>query len=102
MKTDYDIIKKYYGERLAKLCRSLFPTIMENNGVLSDFLLETFYPNKHLYEDLIINRLDSFKCFVQYKLGIPNTVITTDKSVEELLSDAGYDFYEVHNYKEFK
>ena len=46
-------IKKIYGENFAKLCRSLFPTILEEEGKLLDILQRKFAPTRSLYEDLV-------------------------------------------------
>ena len=49
MNKDYNTLKKYYGENFAKLCRNLFPTLLEKEGLLSNIILSKFYPNHHLY-----------------------------------------------------
>ena len=41
MKNDYDIIKKAYGEKFAKLCRTLFPQILEKEGVSTFYRLDS-------------------------------------------------------------
>ena len=51
MKKDYDRIKDLYGEKMAKFCRSNFPTIMAE-GKMFDILYSTFAPTKVLYLDL--------------------------------------------------
>ena len=53
MSNDLKIIKKYYGEKMSKLCRKLFPTILETEGLLSTLLLDHFEPNHFLYDDII-------------------------------------------------
>ena len=42
MKSEYDRIKKLYGENIAKLCRTLFPTLLNKEGLLFKLLLEHF------------------------------------------------------------
>lgn len=46
-------IKKAYGENFMKLCRKMFPTILEQEGMLYEILLSSFSRNsKTLYEDI--------------------------------------------------
>lgn len=39
MNDDLKIIKKYYGEKMSHLCRTLFPTILEEKGVITTFII---------------------------------------------------------------
>ena len=57
MNGDLKIIKKKYGEKMAHLCRNLFPSILETEGKLSDIMLKTFDENHDLYEDIVNNEL---------------------------------------------
>ena len=52
-KSDLDIIKKKYGENMMHLCRKLFPTILEEDGLLSTLLLTYFMPSRFLYDDIV-------------------------------------------------
>ena len=53
-------IKKMYGENFIKLCRELFPTILEQEGKLYELLNSLFADNcKTLYDDIINNNLES-------------------------------------------
>ena len=52
MNEDLKIIKKKYGEKMMHLCRNMFPTILEEEGLLSKLLLEHFEPSHDLYNDL--------------------------------------------------
>ena len=38
-------IKKKYGENMSHLCRTLFPSILEKEGLLLELLLEHFHPS---------------------------------------------------------
>ena len=96
MLSDYDIIKKKFGEKMAKDCRSLFPTLMDKNGELSKFLLSKFYPNKSLYHDIMDNKKASFKKFVYSIFNLNYEHVDTGRSVKELLDEAGYFLYECH------
>ena len=42
---DYKIIKKYYGEAMAKYCRDTFPTLLEKEGLLSSALFKYYPPS---------------------------------------------------------
>lgn len=95
MVDDLKIIKKHYGEKMSHLCRELFPTLLEEPGWLSNFMLEKFEPNKLLYEDIIMNGLkESFKNFVLSFKQIKREEVPVTKTPSELLSEAGYDLYE--------
>ena len=48
-------IKKIYGEDMMHLCRDLFPTILEKEGVLLDILTKNIAPT-HLLASDITNR----------------------------------------------
>lgn len=97
MKSDYDILKDKYSERMAKACRSLFPTLFEKQGAISKLMLEKFYPNPTIYEDLILGKADTFKNFIYGFYDIEQPTVKTDKTVEELMDEAGYKIYECHN-----
>ena len=53
MNSDLKIIKKKYGENFSKLCRKLFPSILENEGELVSIITSLFKENHFLYDDLI-------------------------------------------------
>ena len=57
MNKDLKIIKKKYGENMMHLCRELFPTILEKEGILSQVILDSFEASHELYNDLISNNL---------------------------------------------
>ena len=62
---DLEKKKKKYGENMMKLCRELFPSILEEKGVLSKIILSNFYPNHNLYDDIIDNKLENnFKNYI--------------------------------------
>lgn len=97
MKSDYDIIKDKFSEKMAKACRSFFPTLLENQGQLSRLMLEKFYPNPTIYQDLVLGKVDSFKNFIYsfYDYEIPE--VETNKTVEELMDEAGYIIYKCNS-----
>ena len=57
MNKDLKIIKKKYGENMMHLCRELFQTILEKEGILSQVILDSFEVSHELYNDLISNNL---------------------------------------------
>ncbi len=96
MKSDYDIIKKAYGENFAKLCRSLFPQILEKEGMLPDLIMSLFAPSRFLYDDVMASGKEAFQNFVMGKFYETHTNLI-DKSKteqvptpEELFDKAGY------------
>ena len=103
MKTDLDIIKKLYGEKMSHLCRFLFPTILETPGKLSTIIKEKFYPTRFLYEDLVnSNNIETFKNYIFESLQHTKKRIDTNKTVEELLASVGYKIYECHTEDEIQ
>ena len=95
MNKDYNILKKYYGEKFAKLCRELFPTLLEKEGVLSNIIISKFSTNHFLYDD-IIKKMDpeTFKNYIYSFVDVEKKEIEINKTVKELLNEAGYNFYE--------
>ncbi len=94
---DLKLLKKHYGEKFSHLCRELFSTILENEGVLSKIITDHFAPTRSLYKDLIKDgSLGDFKDYI-YKLfdkdRIKDKVETVDLSPEELFDKAGYTLY---------
>ena len=102
-------IKKKYGEKFMHMCRDLFPTILEEEGVLFSILEERFADNsRSLYEDIQAH-------FLQYKFeNFINSIYIKRNSQEsgeieeegstpyELLDEAGYTLYECTNEQEIQ
>ena len=98
MHDDLYMIKKKYGENMMHLCRELFPTILETNGSLYQLLSDNFAYSKFLYNDIIGNNLkESFKNYIYSLFKGEETYVESEKSVEELLDEAEYKFYECHS-----
>lgn len=95
---DLKIIKKRYGEDLSKLCRQLFPTLLETPGLLSRTLLEHFDDNHFLYNDIISDDLISeFRNYIftlVAKDNEKNTIV--NETPEELMLKQGYILKECH------
>lgn len=95
MNNDLKKIKKYYGEDMMKLCREIFPTILETEGLLLDVLESTFAHNKFLCRDIKHNfMVDEFKNYIFSYVDVENKRFINNKNPKELLSEAGYNLYE--------
>ena len=97
---DLKIIKKKYGEKMMRLCRELFPTIMDNHpGLLSTLILEAFDPSRELYDDIVNRRLEiMFKNYIysiyEQLTCVKEKVSTYVEDPVTLLRRAGYTLYE--------
>ena len=109
---DLKILKKYYGEDFAKLCRSLFPTILETEGLLSKIILDHFAPTRSLYKDITksLGTQDDFKTYIFGLVDVEKGEISEiqPKTAEELMDEAGYILYpecqteeEVQSFKKY-
>lgn len=109
MKSDLEIIKKKYGEEMSHLCRTLFPTILEKEGELSNILLTNFNPTKFLYDDIVEEKqVSSFKDYIfKIKNADKEYIDLDNKTPEELLAEVGYKLYEckseedIQNFKRY-
>ena len=99
---DLKRIKKEYGENMAHLCRSLFPTILETPGLLYHILSSHFAKSKSLYGDITSEHKEYlFKEYIYHFCDleiIENE--TPTKSVKELLDEAGYELFECKKYED--
>lgn len=77
---------------MSHLCRKLFPTLLETEGLLPELLMSHFEASHFLYNDLVKNRLiEDFKNFILDLIEFEKTEeIDTGKTPEELMSEAGY------------
>lgn len=53
MNKDLLWIKRHYNEKFSHLCRELFPTLLETEGLLPKLIDKHFAHSKFLYEDLV-------------------------------------------------
>lgn len=92
---DLNKIKKIYGESFAKLCRTLFPTILATEGLLADVITKNFAPSHNLYKKLIEDdEVDVFRDYIYSLVPIQNYMQNvTTKTPEQLLDEAGYILY---------
>jgi len=96
MNYDLKIIKDNYGEKMMHLCRELFPTLLEKEGLLSSLILNKFHSSRLLYEDIVENHCEySFKNYIYNLVDIERMEKkATNKTPQELLEEVGYDLYE--------
>ena len=104
-KEDLKVIKKKYGEKMSHLCRELFPTILENEGELSNLMLDNFEPSKFLYEDIIkSNSIENFKNYVYSKYIKEQEAkeVSIEETPEQLMAKVGYILKECHTEEEMQ
>lgn len=96
--TELKKIKKMYGENFMKLCRELFPTLLEQEGILYEILSSKFSNNaKTLYEDITNNELEGeFKDYIYGQIDVERekAIRVEEKTPKELLEEVGYDLIE--------
>ena len=104
MNQDLKIIKKKYGEEMMHLCRELFPTLLEQEGLLPKLLLDSFKESRSLVKDIIDNNLEEeFKNYIYNQVDVENNhEEVVSKRPEELLKEAGYKLYECHSEEEIQ
>lgn len=96
MQSDLKKIKDKYGESMAHLCRELFPTLLETEGLLYSLLERKFYPSRFLYFDIVDNDLTLvFQDFINSLVKVKDDVeVETEKTPIELLDSVGYTLHE--------
>ncbi|MBR4619084.1 MAG: hypothetical protein IKO49_07250 [Bacilli bacterium] len=88
------MIKNKYGEDMMHYCKSAFPTILEREGLLYKLLSENFSFSKLLYSNLVMNKkLNDFNVFIHSLFGREIFFKESNKTVEELMDEAGYRIY---------
>ena len=103
MNNELKQIKKIYGEDTMHLCRNLFPSILEHEGLLLSILKEHFAPTKFLAQEIISqHQEENFKNFIFGFIDVENDIITTNKTPYELMKLAGYTLYECHTEEEIQ
>lgn len=100
-------IRKLYGEEMMHLCRKLFPTVLEQGGLLLNTLLSSVKPTHSLAKDIKEKHLEqNFKNWIFYltKINAFNNgeLIDTGKNPFELMEEAGYTLYECKKEKDIQ
>lgn len=93
---DLAYIKKFYGEQFMHLCRSLFPTLLETEGLLSSIIASKFAPTHALCNAL--EYPEQREKFSAYIFHLSNTETKFNENVnnetpEQLMKNAGYILY---------
>ncbi|MGN1200956.1 MAG: hypothetical protein ACI4R8_01645 [Candidatus Caccovivens sp.] len=91
---DLEFLKKHYGEQFSHLCRELFPTLLEQEGLLSEIISNKFAPTFSLAKDLK-GQEENFKAYIYSLVDVEKgeKAPIVNKTPEELLSEAGYILY---------
>ena len=99
-------IKKLYGEKFMHFCRSIFPTLLEQEGLLTEVLKSTFATNSRtLYDDIVNNDLEEeFKNYIYSKIDVEKEMpeIIREKTPYQLLDENGYNLYECNSEEEIQ
>ena len=99
-------IKKLYGEKFMHLCRSLFPTLLEQEGLLTNVLKSSFATNSRtLYDDIVNYYLEEeFKNYIYSKIDVEKEKpeMVEEKTPYQLLDENGYDLYECNSEEEIQ
>jgi len=92
------LIKKHYSEKMMHLCRELFPSLLEKEGLLFSLLEKDFAYSKFLANDILKQELESkFKNYIYSLVDVENKKIEVIKTPKELLDEAGYILYECNS-----
>lgn len=99
-------IKKQYGENFMKLCRELFPTILETENLLYSMLTKKFSDNcKTLCEDITEAQLEGeFKDYIYSLIDVEKKEEAPEdnRTPYEILDEAGYILTECHSEDEIQ
>ena len=105
MNSELKQIKKLYGEEMMHLCRRLFPTILENEGVLLETLQRVLAPTEYLAK--WIKSLNHYE--IHFEKWIKSCIenekeekVTSLKTPEELMDEAGYTLYKCNTEEEIQ
>lgn len=99
-------IKKLYGEKFMHFCRSIFPILLEQEGLLTEVLKSTFATNSRtLYDDIVNSDLEEeFKNYIYSKIDVEKEKpeIIGEKTPFQLLDENGYNLYECNSEEEIQ
>lgn len=100
---DLKLIKKHYGEKMMHLCREMFPTLLETEGLLFTTLSKKFAYSRCLYDDIEKTRCeDIFKSIIYAEIDVKRDEERVNKTPHELLDEAGYTLYECKTEKDIQ
>ena len=93
MKDDLMLIKKLYGEHIARLCREIVPELFEQPNLVPRLLAACFAPHAELYQDMLTLGKYNVRNYMYSRLNRKDEIITSPKSTKELLADVGYKLF---------
>ena len=96
MNNELKQIKKIYGEEMMHLCRELFPSILEKEGLLLSILENNLAPTHSFAGDIKEHNLyEEFKNWIYSFIDVKkDNLVITNKTPFELMDEAGYTLYE--------
>ena len=95
MNKELNQIKKIYGEEMMHLCRELFPSLLEQEGVLLNILKSNIAPTRSFATDIKENNLyEEFQSYIYSFTEVEKIKIIKNKNPFELMGEAGYMLYE--------
>ena len=88
-------IKKIYGEEMMHLCREMFPSILEQEGLLISILEKNIAPTHFLASDIKGKNLyEEFKDWIYSFINVEEESLSlVTKTPFELMDEAGYILY---------
>lgn len=88
---DLKFLKRHYGENFAHLCRRLFPTLLQQEGLVSKIISDRFGPSRSLYED-VLPVLEDFKAYIYGFADVEKEkpVMRQTKTPQQIMDEAGY------------
>ena len=104
MNKELNQIKKIYGEEMMHLCRELFPTILEQEGLLLSILKNNIAPTHSFATDIKKNNLyEDFKSYIYSLIDIKKCEsVNQNKTPFELMDEAGYVLYQCKSEKDIQ
>lgn len=104
MNHDLKVIKKKYGEEMMHLCRELFPTLLETEGLLPTLLMRSFKESHSIAQDIKNHGLKAdFKDIIYSFVDVEQDYkLSSNSTPEELLGEVGYQLYECHTEEEIQ
>ena len=91
-------IKRLYGEDMSKFCKENLSIFLETPGALPQLLVDTFIPNKSLYNDLVKEyKTEDFAKYLHSFLCKQQNIADSDDSPYDLLRKVGYTLYHCHS-----
>ena len=96
MNNELKQIKKIYGEEMMHLCREMFPSILEKEGLLLSILENNLAPTHSFPSDIKEHYLyEEFKDWIYRFVDVEKKdIVVTEKTPFQLMDEAGYTLYE--------